>query len=114
MAVVIRQHRPEFALMLGLAASILILISIINAATEVMSKIEELVSITGLPDGYIQILFKALGISIITQLAADSCSDAGEKAIASKVELAGKVAILVISLPLFEKLLEIVKELFSI
>ena len=47
-------------------------------------------------------MFKTLGICFLAQFAADSCRDAGESALASKVELAGKISILVLSLPLFE------------
>ena len=48
----------------------------------------------------IQVLLKALGICYITQLAADTCKDAGQQAIATKVELAGKVAVLAIAMPM--------------
>lgn len=114
MAVVLRQYKPEYAMLLGLGASILILLGIISAVSEIIAQIEDMLAITNMPQGYVEILFKALGISIITQLASDSCKDAGETAIASRVELAGKISILLISLPLFERLLEIVRKLLSI
>jgi stage III sporulation protein AD len=50
------------------------------------------------------ILFKTLGLCFLAQFAADSCRDAGENALASKVELAGKLAIVILALPLFEKI----------
>lgn len=56
---------------------------------------------------YVQILFKALGLCFITQIACDACRDLGETAIASKVETAGKLSVLLVSLPLFEKILGI-------
>jgi len=49
-----------------------------------------------------------VGVCFITQLACDLCRDAGENAIAARVETAGKAAILLISLPLFEQVLELV------
>lgn len=54
-----------------------------------------------------QILFKALGLCFITQIAATPAADLGETAIASKVETAGKLSVLLVSLPLFEKILGI-------
>jgi stage III sporulation protein AD len=40
----------------------------------------------------------------LAQFAADACRDAGESALASKMELAGKITILILALPLFEKI----------
>ncbi len=49
----------------------------------------------------------------MTQLASDACSDAGEKALAAKAELAGKLAMLLIALPLFEKVAEMAVSLMN-
>ena len=62
---------------------------------------------------YVQILFKALGICLITQIACDACRDLGETAVASKVEAAGKISVLLISLPLFEQILAVVGSLIG-
>ena len=60
---------------------------------------------------YGNILLKAFGISIIIELLSDFCREAGELTIANKIELVGKIEIIVLSLPLIEKILEIVKTL---
>ena len=60
----------------------------------------------GIPSEYAQILFKCLGICLITQFASDSCKDAGESSLGTKIDTAGKIALVVISLPLMEKLVE--------
>ncbi|MEG2371890.1 MAG: stage III sporulation AC/AD family protein [Hydrogenoanaerobacterium sp.] len=49
----------------------------------------------------------------MTQIACDTCKDAGQSAISTKVEIAGKLAVLVISLPLFKALMDIVAALLS-
>ena len=55
----------------------------------------------------LRILFKTLGVAVVTQLAADLCRDAGESAMAGKVELCGKAAVLALSLPLASDLLRL-------
>lgn len=55
---------------------------------------------------YFEILFKAVGVSLICRIASDVCRDCGENSLASKVELAGKVSIVTLSLPLVRFLLE--------
>lgn len=66
-----------------------------------------------MPGEYGLILFKALGICLITQLASDACRDAGEAALASKADLAGKVTLLVLALPLFQKIGELAVSLIN-
>ena len=61
----------------------------------------------------LETIFKGLGICILAELASQSCKDVGENAIALKAELAGKVALVLISMPLFSKLLKIISSLLS-
>ena len=60
---------------------------------------------------YMPILLKALGIGLTAQTVADICRDSGETAIASKVELVGKLEILLISLPLIESIIKMSGEI---
>ena len=53
------------------------------------------------------LLLKALGVSVLTQLAADACRDSGETALSNKVELAGKVTILLLCLPLVKAMIQL-------
>lgn len=108
---VIRRSNSEYGLMLSLCASLLILGAVIAALSPVISLIEELTLLSETENGYISILMKALVICYITQLAADCCRDSGEASIASKVEFAGKIAVLLVAVPLYEGIIEIIKEL---
>ena len=58
----------------------------------------------GISGEYGVILLKTLGVCFLTQLSADSCRDAGEGALAAKVELAGKLFIVILALPLFQQI----------
>jgi stage III sporulation protein AD len=64
-------------------------------------------------DDYAGILLRALGVCFLTQIACDTCRDAGEAAIAVKLEIAGKIAVLAISLPLFRQVLGFVSTLLG-
>ena len=108
LAVVLRQYRPEFAIMVSIGAGVLILGGVLIGMLPVVAQVQTMFDATAVPRQYVQVLFKALGICFITQIACDACKDAGESAIASKVELAGKIGVLVISLPLFTQVLDIV------
>ena len=113
LAVVLRQQRPEFALAIGLMAGAAILTLILTKAVPVFDSLKDMLDQTSLPAEYGAVLFKAMGVCLLTQLAADACEDAGEKALASKAELAGKVALLILALPLFQKVAELAASLMS-
>ena len=55
---------------------------------------------------FINILLKITGISILTEFAVSICKDSGENAIASKIDLGGKIIILSFSIPIISALLE--------
>lgn len=99
--VLLKQYKKEYALLAGIAAGIVILLLIFTKAQPVFSAINGLSSRAGIKTEYLEILLKALGICFVTQFAVDVCKDAGEQGMASKVELAGKFAVLLIALPLF-------------
>ena len=110
-AVTLKKHNPEYSMLISLCAGVLMLYLLLTRITPAVSQIKTLLSATGLSSDYGAILFKALGICFLTQFAADSCRDAGESALASKVELAGRLAIVVLALPLLEEVAKLVTSL---
>ena len=105
LAVLLAQHRKEYALMVSLAAGAVILLSAARGAYGVTGEMERYIAAAGIDREWLENLFKCLGICIVSQFAADTCRDSGQGAIASKVELAGKVAAAAAALPLFRELI---------
>ena len=62
---------------------------------------------------YSETLLKALGISFCSKLGKDVCCDAGETAIASKIDFCARACILILALPLFEELILLAREIVS-
>lgn len=102
--VLLKQYKPEYAMLAALACSVLIFLTVIQQLSPVFSSLNELLSLSSVGGIYTKSLLKALGICYLVQLASDSCKDAGQASIAGKVEFAGKAAVLLISLPLFQNL----------
>lgn len=105
--VLLRQYRPEFGVILSVAASGLLFLWIVGSVLPVIQEIWDLAQKAGLPGQDAEVLVKALGICFLTQTASDACKDAGESSLASKVELSGKAAVLILCLPMFQDLLDI-------
>jgi len=113
LAVLLRRYHPEYAMATGIAAGIAILVLLLAQVAPVISRLEALLEAAALPAEYAGVLFKALGIALLAQLAADACRDAGENAMAEKAELAGKVFLFLLALPLFEKIAELAVSLME-
>lgn len=114
LAVTLRSMRTEYAVLLSLGAGVILLFWMIDSLSPILEQLGTLIESTRLAPEYGGILIKALGISYITQLASDACKDAGEGAIGAKLELCGRVSIILLSLPMFAELLSIAGTLFSI
>ena len=103
----------EYGVMISAAAAAIITAASVAALSPVISFINELYEKTGADSGYINILYKSLGICWITELAAGICRDSGENVLASRAEAAGRVTLAVMSLPLFSDITKIIEELLS-
>ena len=111
LCIIVRQYKPEMALGISIACGVLIMGAVIAMLAPSVELISQLTGAAGLDGGYSRTLFMA--VCYITQLGSDCCKDAGESAIAGKIELAGKAAVVVISLPVFSALAEIVTGLLE-
>ncbi|MBR5486317.1 MAG: stage III sporulation protein AD [Oscillospiraceae bacterium] len=110
----LRQYKPEYAVPASAAAGIVILSIMLSSIIPLVRELKDMFSTAGMNSNYAQVLLKALGVCFITQLACDVCRDAGENAVASKLEMSGKVAVLLMSFPLFKNLLDIVVSLIGV
>jgi len=111
--ILIKQYKPEYAMLVSLACGIVIFSMIIVSLIPAFEAMTKLIKRASINSEYAKAIIKTLGVCYVTQLASDSCRDAGETAIASKVELCGKVYIVLISLPLFENLVTIAFKLIN-
>lgn len=113
LCVIVRQYKPEMAIGVSAACGVVILVAVITMLAPSIAAISELSAAAGVGDEYSAILLKALAVCYITRLAADSCRDAGESAVAAKIELAGRAAIMAVSLPVFASLAQLVTKLIT-
>lgn len=109
--VILKQYKPEFAIYVSMIAGVLILVLAIQKLTGIINLLQALANKTYINKSFLSILLKITGIAFITEFAVSICSDAGEKAIASKIEIGSKVIIIAMSIPIITSLLELVIEI---
>jgi len=106
LAVLIKHTRPEFTPIVSTAASVILLSSAIITLSPLAGYIRSLTENTVF-GGYVGVLLKSLGITLASSSVSDICRDMGEGSIASKVELAAKAEIMLLSMPLVERMIKL-------
>ncbi len=111
--VFLRQHKPEYSLLVGIAASAMLLIYLLGDIVKIIGEIRNLFAQVDLSVEYIGLIFKVLGICYIAQFAAELCADFGQSSLAGKIELAGKISILILSLPIIKQIISLTMQLIQ-
>lgn len=113
LAMILKQQKPELGIFVSIAAGLLILFLILGKLSGVVDILYKMVQKSQVDTIYISILLKIIGIAYLTEFGANICRDAGESAIASKIELGGKVIIMVMALPILVGLMEVILKIIS-
>ena len=111
LVLVIRQEKPELAFQISMVAGLIIFVLVIWKVVEVLNVLERLAVRADLNMVFLGTLLRIIGIAYIAEFGTQVCRDAGEGALASKVELAGKVMILVLAVPIITTILDTVSRL---
>ncbi len=106
LAVAVRTMRPEIAIALSLSACVLLLVLALGPMAQLIAFVQGMADRYGLNTSYIGIAVKMAGLACLCDLGVQVCKDAGESAIGAKVELGGKLMIVVLALPVIQELLQ--------
>ncbi len=101
---VLRQYNPSYAVLAALACCVVLVWSVAQAMEPAVDLIRRLSQLSGVE--HIGAVCKAVVIAVLAQGVQDLCQQAGQAALAGRVELAGKTAVLLAALPLLNTLAE--------
>lgn len=113
-ALIVKQWKSDFLPLVRIAVLIGLGMVILASMAPLVTYLQGLIAQSGMQSTHGEILFKALGIALLTQCCADICRESGENGAASTVELTGKVEILLLCLPLLEEILSAARTLLSL
>lgn len=113
LALLLGQQRSEYSLYIALIVGVLIFLYLSEYLQKAVDLLQEMGTGTGLSQGSLGILLKVMGIAYLSEFASQMCKDAGHTAIAMKVELAGKLMILISGIPIFTSLTELILSLLQ-
>ena len=109
--IILKQYRPEMAIYISIVAGILILFFAIDKISGIINLLQAISNKTYINQQFLGILLKITGIAFLTEFAVSVCADAGEKAIASKIEIGSKMVIISMSIPIITSLLELITKI---
>ena len=104
-AMTVGQYQREFGILTGLITALVIFSYAAQWLYGVMEGLREIVSETGIEIKYFTSVLKVVGVAYITQFGSEILKDSGENAIALKLELAGKIFIMSLTLPIISDFL---------
>ena len=107
LSMAVKQYRKEYAVLVGLATVTVILFLMLDTLSAAIESIQLITEKSGVDTRYFTAVMKVVGVAYVTQYGAEILRDGGERAIALKVELAGKVFILGLTLPIVTDFLEV-------
>lgn len=106
LALQIRHTKPEYAVYLSVATGVFLLLLAAHRLEVVVESVRLIQSSISIQSSYIQVLLKIIGITYISEFAADICRDAGYSAIAGQIGIFAKLSILAVSMPIVTALLD--------
>jgi len=111
LTVVLRREKPELALGVAVTAGVIIFLGFVGKIGAVVTVVSGVANRAGLNMVYLDTILKIVGIAYLADFGAQICRDAGEGALATKVEFAAKVLILMLALPIVAGLLDLLLKL---
>lgn len=103
--------KDDFALVATIIASLILFTFVLLKLESITALLTDLVEKSGINKDYLTLLLKVTGISYIIELATNICKDAGNNAVASKVEMLGKISIVVLTIPILTSVISTVLEI---
>ena len=108
-SILLKQTKPELSFAVIITGVLVILLFIVDALQNTLSAFSSIAAVTGIENGLLKVLIKIVGVGYLTEFGASVLQDFGSNSLSDKVTLGGKITIVLLSLPVVEGLLNMVK-----
>ncbi len=104
-----KSHKQEYSFYIGFALCIIIFSYGVQCLESVLQTVFEMKKQLGSSASYIGVLVKITGITYICEFCASICKEAGFAAVAGQIEIAGKLSVLFVGMPILIALIETIQ-----
>ena len=105
--VILKQYKPEFCVVSNVCAGFIIFMLVANSISDFV----DVQNLTGINSGVVSPILKVIGVGYIVEFASNIAEESGNKSVASKILLGGKIAICGVALPILETLINAILSL---
>ena len=106
----LKKQLPEQGFLLSIGLLTVVLLYTLSGAVPLLQLLSELLEQAGMTTEYLQILLRSVAASLVSRTGADLCKDGGSQALATAVETAGTISILLIASPLLQAVVSLLVE----
>lgn len=103
-----KEVKPSFGVFVSIAASILILFIVYDAVQNIITQFVLKITELSVPIDVFNFLLKVIGVSFVIEFIVSLTEDAGCNMLASKIKIAGKILLAVITIPMLFDLLDLI------
>ena len=111
--IILSKQGKEYALLLSLGACALVLLAVFQFFQPVVELLQQLQNLGDLQPEWLSVMLKALGIGLVVEMSSLICADAGNAALGKTMQILGAVAVLWLSIPLINSLIELLQEILG-
>ncbi|WP_170008748.1 stage III sporulation protein AD [Bacillus fonticola] len=111
LAIIIKEQTPNFAFLFVVFVGCTIFLFLIDEIARIVQMVESIAVEANISTVYVETILKIIGIAYIAEFASQISKDAGQGAIASKIELGAKILILAMAVPILTVLIETILNL---
>ncbi|NCC87223.1 MAG: hypothetical protein EOM05_05080 [Clostridia bacterium] len=113
LCLVVKQYKPEYAVIMQIGSFGVIAFFIMSSLGELLGMAKDIANISQVNIEFMALLVKALGVAIVTQIATEICNDSSNRTMAFGVELAGRIIILSMCIPMIKAVAEIATQIIK-
>ena len=107
----LKKYNADYSIILTICSVTVIFLYIVGYIVEGFTSIKEIFEASAMNISYLTILLKCTGVCLVSEFTADCCKDAGQQALSSLAAYGGRILVLLMALPLFTELLNIIMRL---
>jgi len=113
LALAVGKREKDISLLLSMGACCLVGVVALSYLKPVIELVEELGQLGEVAGGTLEILLKAVGIALVSEIAGMLCNDAGNGSLGKILQMLGSAAVLYLSIPIFRSLLTLIQEILG-
>lgn len=107
-AIKIKDMDSGYGVILSMAGCVMVMYFVVSRFRQIADYIDRITAYISVNITYIDVILKMIGLAYVCQFSSDLCRDAGYNAIASQVEMAGKISLILLSMQVLMSVIDLV------